>query len=121
MKRVYVYLEIGVLFVYWSSAIALGQTEKTQPGSQNSEVVRLEDLIRLALERSPELAAAKRAVDVAHSRVEPAGALPDPELMGSPRSSLSRASARCEEKSPRSMPRRRSLGSRSPGCASSAT
>ncbi len=66
MKRVYVYLEIGVLFVYWSSAIALGQTEKTQPGSQNSEVVRLEDLIRLALERSPELAAAKRAVDVAH-------------------------------------------------------
>jgi len=81
MKRVYVYLEMGVLLVYWSSAIALGQTEKTQPGSQNSEVVRLEDLIRLALERSPELAAAKRAVDVAHSRVEPAGALPDPELM----------------------------------------
>ena len=43
--------------------------------------MRLEDLVREALDRNPEIRAAGRAVDAARSRVSPAGALPDPEMM----------------------------------------
>lgn len=67
---IYLYVRIGVLLILWGPAIALGQTERIRPGgSKTPEAVRLDDLIRLALERSPEVAASRRAVDVAHSRV----------------------------------------------------
>src|SRR5213594_441869 len=63
----------GLIAAVWSVSLALGQ-----PQAPN---VALGDLVRLALERSPELAGARRAIDVLSSKVSPAGALPDPELM----------------------------------------
>ena len=55
--------------------------ERSQTASQGAPaVVRLEDLVRLALERSPELQAARHGVDVMQSRISPARTLPDPEV-----------------------------------------
>jgi len=57
------------------------QASATYSAPQPSERIRLENLVREALDRNPEIRAAGRAVDAARSRVSPAGALPDPEMM----------------------------------------
>jgi cobalt-zinc-cadmium efflux system outer membrane protein len=67
-----------VLLLQGIPAPVLGQAAA---GGTESKGTRLEDLIRLTLERNPELAAARRAIDVSRSKAAPAGALPDPELM----------------------------------------
>ena len=64
-------------------AIVFGvlQASSTYSAPQENERIRLQDLVREALERNPEIRAAQRSVDAARSRVSPAGALPDPEVM----------------------------------------
>src|SRR6266704_7120774 len=57
------------------------QASATYSAPRPNERMRLEDLVREALDRNPEIRAAGRAVDAARSRVSPAGALPDPEMM----------------------------------------
>jgi outer membrane protein TolC len=74
----------GLIAAVWSVSLALGQPmlqNPNAPPSPQGPNVALGDLVRLALERSPELAGARRAIDVLASKVAPAGALPDPELM----------------------------------------
>jgi outer membrane protein, heavy metal efflux system len=53
---------------------------KNSAQDQNQSVVTLQELIAEALEKNPEIAAAKRRVDVKRARIPQASALPDPVL-----------------------------------------
>lgn len=53
---------------------------KNSAQDQNQSVVTLQELIAEALEKNPEIAAAKRRVDVKRARIPQASALPDPVI-----------------------------------------
>ena len=86
MKMI-VFVSLGCFFSSITAWHAYGQTslpaaQATRSDSRvKAETVHLKDLISLALERNPELQAARRAIDAMRSKVSPAGALPDPELI----------------------------------------
>lgn len=77
----------GVLWVFIFSVVSaqVPSAQQTQPArpplASPGPSAELENLVRLALERNPELEAARRGFDVVRSKISPAGALPDPELM----------------------------------------
>ena len=73
---------VGFMFFFAVSSAwnALGQV-KLSLSENPLPAIRLAELISLALERNPELRAAQRGIDVMRSKIGPAGALPDPELM----------------------------------------
>src|SRR5881397_2040332 len=79
MKMTIVFACLGCFFNSVTAWHAYGQTrlpaaQATQSDSRiQPEMVQLKDLISLALERNPELQAARRAIDVMRSKVSPAG------------------------------------------------
>lgn len=82
------YLLLPFLFVFAFAASAPVQARmprEAQIGQsgpdRTTDSVPLQDLVRLALARNPELRAAARNVDVMRSKVSPAKTLPDPEVM----------------------------------------
>lgn len=73
---------VGLMFFFALSSTwnGLGQTKQSE-SEKALPAVHLDELVSLALERNPELRAAQRGIDVMRSKIGPAGALPDPELM----------------------------------------
>ncbi|MBI4938570.1 MAG: TolC family protein [Nitrosomonadales bacterium] len=66
---------LKILFVFWLAASpAQGGEPAPLPGSN------VEDLLELARQHNPELAAARLEAEAAAERIRPAGALPDPVL-----------------------------------------
>jgi cobalt-zinc-cadmium efflux system outer membrane protein len=60
--------------------VCLSAPAIAQLSPRPDEHVRLEDLVREALDRNPAILSARRAVDAKRARVAPEGSLPDPSL-----------------------------------------
>lgn len=88
MKMNFIRTALCLHFAFTGIPILHGQTGEAQENrasqselSQGGTQIRLEDLVKVALERNPELQAAGRNIDVMRSKISPAGTLPDPQLM----------------------------------------
>jgi cobalt-zinc-cadmium efflux system outer membrane protein len=70
-----------ILFATASAArMIFGQGQPAAAASESTRVVALETLVREALERNPEIQAARQAVEARRARIRRAGAWPDPKV-----------------------------------------
>ncbi len=76
VHRLHVLLRRGLTFLFTVLLIGISVTGF----AQTAEPLKLDDLLREALTRNPEIAAAEQAVESARSRIPQAGARPDPML-----------------------------------------